>query len=110
MPSPVYSSRYYRPEEALGGRKVTWLALYYVMVVSCNHLCEEFISMSHVMIYDIHGIILLFRFPLEQRFHGEKELFDSDHADEVHKGTIIGKAFVHSLKKYEVFTMLMIKG
>ena len=37
-----------------------------------------------------------------QKFHGEKELFESDHADEVHKGTIIGKAFVHSLKKYEV--------
>ena len=37
-----------------------------------------------------------------QRFHGEKELFDSDHADEIHKATIIGKAFVHNLKKYEV--------
>ena len=40
-----------------------------------------------------------------QRFHGEKELFDSDHTDEVHKGTVIGKAFVHSLKKYEVIKL-----
>ncbi|GAX74260.1 hypothetical protein CEUSTIGMA_g1709.t1 [Chlamydomonas eustigma] len=47
---------YYRPEEALGGRKV---------------------------------------------FHGEKELFESDHEDEIHKDTIIGKCFVHSLRKYE---------
>jgi hypothetical protein len=48
---------YYRPEEALGGRKI---------------------------------------------FHGEKELFESDHQDEIHKDTIIGKCFVHSLRKYEV--------
>eukprot|EP00955_Chlamydomonas_euryale_P104022 365535-Chlamydomonas_euryale.AAC.58 len=47
---------YYRPEEALGGRKA---------------------------------------------FHGEKELFDSDHPDEIHKNTIIGKCFVHTLRKYE---------
>lgn len=47
---------YYRPEEALGGRKA---------------------------------------------FHGDKELFESDHKDEIHKNTIIGKCFVHSLKNYE---------
>lgn len=36
-----------------------------------------------------------------QPFHGEKELFDSDHADEIHKSTIIGKCHVHTLQKYE---------
>jgi hypothetical protein len=39
---------------------------------------------------------------LSQIFHGEKELFESDHQDEIHKDTIIGKCFVHSLRKYEV--------
>lgn len=47
---------YYRPEEALGGRKA---------------------------------------------FHGEKELFESDHVDEIHLRTILKKCFVHGLRKYE---------
>lgn len=37
-----------------------------------------------------------------QAFHGEKELFASDHCDEVLRETIIGKCFVHKLKKYQV--------
>lgn len=36
-----------------------------------------------------------------QAFHGDKELFNSDHEDVVHKNTIIGKCNVHSLKAYE---------
>ncbi|KAG1676055.1 hypothetical protein FOA52_014920 [Chlamydomonas sp. UWO 241] len=34
-------------------------------------------------------------------FHGAKELFASDHCDGIHMTTVIGKAFVHPLKKYE---------
>jgi len=36
-----------------------------------------------------------------QAFHGDKELFNSDHEDIVHKNTIIGKCNVHSLRSYE---------
>lgn len=52
----ILVSWYYRPEEAVGGRKA---------------------------------------------FHGEKELFSSDHLDWCHRNTVIGKCRVHTLKKYE---------
>eukprot|EP00877_Chromochloris_zofingiensis_P003074 jgi/Chrzof1/12768/Cz07g06240.t1 len=34
-------------------------------------------------------------------FHGEKELFASDHVDFVHKNTVLGKCRVMTLKKYQ---------
>lgn len=36
-----------------------------------------------------------------QAFHGEKELFASDHVDFVHKNTVLGKCRVMTLKKYQ---------
>ena len=37
-----------------------------------------------------------------QKFHGEKEVFKSDHADWLPISTIEGKCHVHSLKNYQV--------
>lgn len=37
-----------------------------------------------------------------QNFHGEQELFDSDHLDTVHKNTILSKCRVLTLEAYEV--------
>mmetsp|Transcript_19233 Transcript_19233/g.33173 ORF Transcript_19233/g.33173 Transcript_19233/m.33173 type:complete len:204 (-) Transcript_19233:872-1483(-) len=47
---------YYRPEEAVGGRKV---------------------------------------------FHGEREIFSSDHTDQVHRNTVVAKCYCHTLPEYE---------
>jgi hypothetical protein len=37
-----------------------------------------------------------------QPFHGEREVFSSNHKDTIHKNTIMGRCRVHSLKQYEV--------
>lgn len=46
-----------------------------------------------------------------QQFHGEKELFKSDHLDWCHISTIEGKCRVHSLQNYQVgLVMVLLKG
>lgn len=40
--------------------------------------------------------------PCLQGFHGDKELFESDHTDAIHQNTVTGKCTVHTLKEYEV--------
>lgn len=35
-------------------------------------------------------------------FHGERELYRSDHRDVIHSDTILGRCVVHSLDKYRV--------
>lgn len=35
-------------------------------------------------------------------FHGERELYMSDHTDRIHSATILGRCVVHSLEDYRV--------
>ena len=35
-------------------------------------------------------------------FHGERELYQSDHTDLIHSATILGRCVVHSLDDYRV--------
>ncbi len=90
-------------------------------MLSCGHVCRDEMYLSRAQIGKIQEIfqapgpkkddvrlrVLWYYRPEEalggrKSFHGDKELFESDHSDEIHKDTIIGKCFVHSLRKYEV--------
>ncbi|GFR44320.1 hypothetical protein Agub_g5532 [Astrephomene gubernaculifera] len=35
-------------------------------------------------------------------FHGEAEVFDSDHQDKVPLGSVLGRCFIHTLERYEM--------
>lgn len=80
---------FYRPEEAVGGRKARQFAL---LATWYRHdLISHHPQTPH---------------PVAQAFHGEKELFKSDHLDWCYASTIESKCKVHSLHYYQVCFIL----
>jgi len=72
---------------------------------------KEIIKMSATDDDDIEITVAWFYRPEEavggrKTFHGEREVFSSDHLDTVHKNTVIGKCRVHTLKKYEALAQV----
>ena len=98
---------FYRPEEAMGGRKVN-LAFHLPLAMAS---AENYPDVSHPCSCQQCQIIRSLRLAsnllsvcclLLKAFHGQKELFKSEHYDWCFASTIESKCRVHSLHTYQV--------
>ena len=113
---------FYRPEEAVGGRKVSgvggvgaqrrgvwWDAsweeqrglrlLLMMMIDPC--VVHQTPACTPSNNTKKHRNKTKQKTPKQKAFHGEKELFGSDHVDRVHVSTVLSKCRVLPLKKYQ---------
>ena len=98
---------FYRPEEAMGGRKVN-LAFHLPLAVAS---AENYFDVSHpyscqqsqiIRSLGLASNLLSVCLLLLKAFHGQKELFKSEHYDWCFASTIESKCRVHSLHTYQV--------